>query len=244
MNDKELHKILEANREYAESGGKFGALANLEKQDLCRANLSKAILNGAILKNANLTMANLEGADLRKANLEGVILNMANFPLADMRKANLKGAHLEEAYLQWANLSGTNLNMANLKGADLSGTNLEGADLTGTNLNGANLTGAVLRGANLNDAIISNSPLPTRDELLRHLVVHAQSANFNQAHWCGTNCCLAGAAGSLINNQSAGVALIMLVLPEFDTKVLYETNARTAITELKRARQQIYPNLM
>jgi hypothetical protein len=70
--------------------------------------------------------------------------------------------------------------------------------------------------------------------LLDHLAAHAQSADFNQSSWCGTTCCLAGAAGSLINNQSAGVALIMLVLPEFKVQVLYQAVPEIAISELER----------
>jgi hypothetical protein len=63
---------------------------------------------------------------------------------------------------------------------------------------------------------------------------HTQSENYDQSKWCGTNCCLAGAAGLLIGNQTAGVAVIKKYLPEFDINILYSPNRESAIAELNR----------
>jgi hypothetical protein len=170
----ELAVRLAASREYAESGGKRGAIANLEEADLRKAYLEEADLKGAKLRGADLRGAKLRGADLRGAYLEE----------ADLRGADLKGAYLEEA--------------------------------------------------NLKRARLSNTVLPSSNALLAHLRAHSQSASFDQSDWCGTCCCLAGAAGSLIGNQSAGIAVIMLVLPEFDVAALYQPDPLVAIDELER----------
>ncbi|MGL5059069.1 MAG: pentapeptide repeat-containing protein [Microcoleus sp.] len=107
-------------------------------------------------------------------------------------------------------------------------------DLRGADLRGADLRSADLRGADLSDAVLTNATLPTRGELLSHLLSHVKTEQYDQSRWCGTNCCLSGAAGQLISNQSAGVALIMQVLPEFDVSVLYLSLPDTAIAELER----------
>jgi hypothetical protein len=45
---------------------------------------------------------------------------------------------------------------------------------------------------------------------------------------------LGGAAGETIGNQSAGLALIAMVISEFDLNVLYQTKPEVAIAELNR----------
>ena len=101
MTQADLKAILDAHREWLESGCASGS----------RANLSGAYLSGA----------NLSGAYLSRANLSG----------ANLSRADLSGAYLSGAYLSGANLSGANLSRANLSGAYLSGANLSRADLSG-----------------------------------------------------------------------------------------------------------------
>jgi uncharacterized protein YjbI with pentapeptide repeats len=107
MNQRELDLMLTAHREYIESHGSAGAIANLSGANLIRANLSDANLIRANLSDANLSGANLSGANLIRANLIR----------ANLSDANLSGANLSDANLIRANLSGANLIRANLSGA-------------------------------------------------------------------------------------------------------------------------------
>lgn len=154
--------------------------------------------------------------------------------LADLKKADLKRANLKRTNLEGANLGWANLRWASLKRANLRWANLGWADLEGANLVGANLKGADLKGANLRETILSDAPLPSPADLCKTLIKHSGSENFNQGEWCGTCCCLAGAAGAMIGNQTLGVALIKRVLPEFDIGFLYQTEREIAIKELHR----------
>ena len=169
-------------------------------------------------------IANLMEADLREANLR-----FANLMEADLREANLRFADLTGAYLREADLTGAYLREANLMEADLREANLMEANLTGANLTGANLTGAKL----------SDRANPSGQKLFKILLAHTESEHFDQSNWCGTNCCLGGAAGSTIGNQSAGPVLIKIVIPEFDLSALYQSDPQVAIAALK-AVEHIY----
>jgi hypothetical protein len=71
-------------------------------------------------------------------------------------------------------------------------------------------------------------------QLLASLWQHVHSGQYNQGRWCGTNCCLSGAAGLWVENQSLGVAVIATVLPLFNLAVLYSSDRDRAIAELER----------
>jgi hypothetical protein len=116
MNQRELDLMLTAHREYIESHGSAGAIANLSGANLIRANLSDANLSGANLIRANLSDANLSGANLSGANLNDANLIRANLSDANLIRANLSGANLSDANLSGA-MSGANLIRANLSGA-------------------------------------------------------------------------------------------------------------------------------
>jgi uncharacterized protein YjbI with pentapeptide repeats len=111
----DLAEILDQHKQWVESGGEGGAMA-----DLSGVNLAKADLTGV----------NLQGAHLHRVNLAG----------ADLSMANLRGASLVRSNLQNANLLGTEL-----RGANLMGANVYGADgLWFGRLGGTNLFDAVL----------------------------------------------------------------------------------------------------
>jgi hypothetical protein len=193
-------------------------------KDLRYADLSGTDLSGTNLRYADLSDANLTRADLSDANLRGADLTRADFTRADLTRADLRNASLRSA-----GLSG-----ASLRCADLSGASLRCADLSGATLIDANLRGADFRGANLTGVVLSDQPLSSPYVLLAHLNAHILTKQYNQEDWCGTCCCLSGAAGGLINNQTLGVAVIRVVLPEFDIEVLYSSNRDNAIAELQR----------
>jgi hypothetical protein len=214
---KNLDEILDQHKLWLSGeGGK--------RADLSDANLSDASLGDANLSDAYLSGANLSGADLSDANLSDA--NLCSVNLSD---ANLSGANLSDANLCSVNLSDANLSGANLSGADLRDADLSGADLVEANLVGTNLSGADLRGAKLSTFV-----LPTSAALIKILQDHSESDFYDQSHWCGTNCCLAGAAGATIGNQALGVALVAQVLPDFNIDILYQSDKDKAIAELKR----------
>ncbi|MGL5059084.1 MAG: pentapeptide repeat-containing protein [Microcoleus sp.] len=147
---------------------------------------------------------------------------------ADLEGRNLSGANLSGVNLMGADLRGALLSYTNLTGALLSYANLTGADLTGANLNRADLRGARLDKTNLNGAILSDMPLPSQAELLSYLMAAIRSSFGKDIPD------LVETAGQLIGNQSAGIALIMQVLPEFRIDVLYQADPKLAIAELER----------
>lgn len=189
IENDDLKEILAKSKEYQETNGASGQIADLRLTDLSDKNLKNAILKDADLRAANLICA----------------------------------------WLSFADLSGADLSCSDLHFSTLTGTNLTGADLRG-----ASMIGASLGYANLKDAILSDTPSPSPIDLCKSLLAHAKSDRFNQDEWCGTCCCLAGAAGALIGNQPLGVALIRQVLPEFNTSVLYQSVRHIAVNELKR----------
>ena len=151
MKPDELKPILEAHKEWWQSGGANGKRAYLRGADLSGADLRGADLSGAYLRGADLRWAYLRGADLRGADLSGADLSGADLRGAYLRGADLSGADLRGAYLRGAYLRG-----ADLRGADLSGAYLRGAYLRGAYLRGADLRGADLRGADLRGAYLSD----------------------------------------------------------------------------------------
>src|SRR5712692_6612558 len=82
----DLAEVLDQHKIWAESGGEYGA-----KADLSGVNLANANLRGADLSLANLRGASLVQADLRDTNLLGT----------ELRGANLMGATLYGAEGLW-----------------------------------------------------------------------------------------------------------------------------------------------
>jgi uncharacterized protein YjbI with pentapeptide repeats len=159
----------------------------------------------------------------------------ADFEEGDLVGLELSGVDLRGAKLFECNLSYSSLANANLRRVDLTDAYLVGANLKNTELVDANLAGAILCGVNVKGAILSDDfLLPTPEELISHLWNHVQSSRFDQVNWCGTSCCISGAAGETIGNQSLGVVVIMQVLPEFRIDDLYQPYPKVAIDELRR----------
>ena len=73
----DLKAILKSHKDWLESEGRSGELADLRNADLWCANLKGADLKGVDLQGADLQDANLQGADLTDANLKGVDLRGA-----------------------------------------------------------------------------------------------------------------------------------------------------------------------
>lgn len=165
---------------------------------------------------------------------------LANLIRADLSGENLSGLDLRGADLYAANLSGANLSKANLSGAILECANLCSADLSGANLAKTKMYAASFLATDL-QGVELGQPLPTPADLISALIDHSQSQAFNQGNWCGSCCCLAGRAGAFVQNQSAGVVVIALVLPEFDLTILYQKYPDVAIAELNRVAQLVYP---
>lgn len=108
MPDEKLAEILEQHRHWSESGGAFGARANLSGADLAGTDLTAAHLHCALLNKANLRGADLSLANLAGASLVQADLREANLLGADLRDADLEGAILEDAKGLWVGqLAGT-----------------------------------------------------------------------------------------------------------------------------------------
>ena len=88
----DLKAILKSHKDWLESEGRSGELADLRNADLWCANLK-----GADLQGADLWCANLKGADLKGVDLQGADLQDANLQGADLTDANLKGVDLRGA---------------------------------------------------------------------------------------------------------------------------------------------------
>jgi uncharacterized protein YjbI with pentapeptide repeats len=176
------------------------------------------------LKNIGFKCINFRGADLSRTDLSGCIFEWANLSGTNLRNANLIGADLRNVDLRDADLTG-----ANLQDSDMSEAYLKNANLTG-----ANLTNVNLRKARIGEAKLSDSAPPGQKRLLKLLIDHARSAYRDEPNWCSENCSITNFAGNLIGNQSAGIAVIMQVIPEFNIEVLYQGDERIKVQELQR----------
>lgn len=125
-----LMEILENARLWAETGGRQGAAANLEGEDIRLLALAVKNLKLTGLKCARTLAVNVDftGCELQGANFDG----------ADLRGAVFVGADLRGASFQNANLGHTNFQQANLLPLQLrSGATLpskfDGAAMVGAN---------------------------------------------------------------------------------------------------------------
>ena len=109
LSPEERKSILASHKEWLDSNGEKGSLADL----------SYAILRSADMRDADLRYANLHGADLSYADLRSAILRDA-----DLFGANLCGADMRDADLRDADLFGANLCGADMRDADLRGANI------------------------------------------------------------------------------------------------------------------------
>ena len=89
LSPEERKSILASHKEWLDSNGEKGSLADL----------SYAILRSADMRDADLRYANLHGADLSYADLRSAILRDA-----DLFGANLCGADMRDADLRGANI--------------------------------------------------------------------------------------------------------------------------------------------
>lgn len=159
-------QVINTARGQTSSGGRIGALEELNRDSvslasldaagawmrgirLPRANLMAAGLDSAVLIEADFENANLYGASLRGANLSKANLRNAVIVGADLGGAMLIGADLRGAKLTGTNLKDANFFLADLREAYLARTNLEESLLTLANLQRADLSEASLRQATM-----------------------------------------------------------------------------------------------
>jgi hypothetical protein len=169
-----------------------------------------------------------------RISLKNICFKCTNFRGADLSRTDLSGCIFE-----WANLSGTNLRNVDLRDADLTGANLQDSDMSEAYLKNASLTGANLTNVNLRKARIGKAKLsdfapPSQERLLKLLSDHARSEYRDEPNWCSENCSITNFAGNLIGNKSAGIAVIMQGIPEFNIEVLYQGDERIKVQELQR----------
>jgi uncharacterized protein YjbI with pentapeptide repeats len=182
----DLLAILDAHKEFAESGGTKGKLADLRKRDLRGLKLDYAYLEGANLEGANLEGASLRQVDFRGANLRGVNLRDAKMFEVDASDADLIGASLRGADLRGANLSKADLTKAELIDANLTGAILVSSYFYNASLRGANLERSVLDGVDFTFADLEGASLLSA-ALLRGGATNVTAPNFNQANLGGAD---------------------------------------------------------
>lgn len=135
----DLSSVLSKHKQWVDSAGAQGSLANLRDTDLTGSDLRKANLVKADLSGADMSVSDLSGVNLSKADLSGT-----NFMGAKLSEANLMEANLLASFLMDANLQKADLGKANLQDTLLMDANLQKANLMGANLMGADLEGANL----------------------------------------------------------------------------------------------------
>lgn len=109
ISPEELNSILAAHKEWLDSDGKYGSLADLRYADLYCVNLRGVDLRGASLYGSRLRYVDLRGAILRGVDLSYAILSHADLRDADMRYADLRGASLLRVDLRGADLGGAKI---------------------------------------------------------------------------------------------------------------------------------------
>ena len=125
----QLMNVLETAQLWAESGGRHGAAANLEGEDIRLLSL--------VMKDRKLTGIKCTRTLAVNADFTGCELQAANFDGADLRGALFIGADLRGASFQGANLA-----HANFRQADLLPLQLKSGVTLSTKFDGATLDGA------------------------------------------------------------------------------------------------------
>lgn len=108
-----LRNALGAYQDWLQSGGKRGARAEFNGEDLrpLKGDLAGRVLAALQMQNALAIGADFSGCQLQAARFDGADLRDANFTDADLRGASFKGAKLAHARFDGANLG--SLPMAN-----------------------------------------------------------------------------------------------------------------------------------
>jgi uncharacterized protein YjbI with pentapeptide repeats len=123
----QLIAILESAQIWAETGGRQGAPANLEGEDIRL--LAKAMKNrkltGIKCGKTRAVGADFSGCELQAANFDGADLRCAIFGGADLRGASFKGANLAHADFSHANLLPLVLNSGTTLVTDFAGAALD-----------------------------------------------------------------------------------------------------------------------
>lgn len=124
----ELKARIEAHGQWIVTGGKVGAPANLDGEDLrpLKDLITGRPLAGLSAKNAIAVGIDFSGCQLQASHFEGADLRDTNFTAADLRGASLHNAKLRHARFAEANLCGLPLSNGGSKPPDLSGC--EGTD--------------------------------------------------------------------------------------------------------------------
>ena len=128
----ELIAILDRAQLWVESGGRQGAVANLEGEDirLLAKSMRRRKLTGLNCKATLAVGADFSDCELQAANFDGADLRCAIFVGADLRGASFKGANLAHA-----NFSRANLLPLALKSGGTLVTSFEGTALERVNFN-------------------------------------------------------------------------------------------------------------
>ena len=165
----DLLERAKANQMWCDTGGRHGAPAKMDGEDLrpMGLRLRGFRLTAMSAKGACLVGLDMTGCQIQGSNFEGADLRSASFRNADLRGARMAGANLTRADFTDAVLAPlrlgpgretpVNLRAARLRyvvgiGADLSNAVLDDADLRGADFAGANIEGISLSGANLMQA--------------------------------------------------------------------------------------------
>jgi uncharacterized protein YjbI with pentapeptide repeats len=130
--------MLRDSAEWVESGGKRGAPAVLDGEDLrpLGGALKSRVLTGLSARRVVAVRMDFSGSELQGANFDDADLRGACFEGADLRGASFKNARLSHASLQRANLTPLTLPDGKLHSADFTGATLDRTDFTGTRLQG------------------------------------------------------------------------------------------------------------
>lgn len=125
-----LSVAIAAMDQWARTGGKAGAPANVDDRDLRPVKgLAGKALPGILARRVVAVGVSFAGATLAGANFEGADLRNADFSNADLRGVNFKDANLAHA-----RLTGADLSPLELVNGQVRPTVLEGAKVAGTGL--------------------------------------------------------------------------------------------------------------
>jgi uncharacterized protein YjbI with pentapeptide repeats len=127
-----LCDMLDQAEVWVESGGRRGAPAMLDREDLRPLDwrLRARVLTALSAREVCGVRADFSGSQLQGANFEGADLRGANFEGSDLRGANFRGAKLSHASLCRADLRPLALSDGRLHFPDFSGAVMERTDLT------------------------------------------------------------------------------------------------------------------
>ena len=126
--------MLDKAQAWAETGGRDGALANLEGKDirLLAKMMKKRKLTGIKCTGVMAVDGDFSGCELQAANFDGADLRGAVFVGADLRGASFKGANLAHANFSQANLSPLVLNSGMSLPTSFDGAALDRVNFQGT----------------------------------------------------------------------------------------------------------------